>query len=502
MNKTIITAELNSITPLLDGLKAVEQEKNSLQHQSALSIISSVDASIELEKVRKKENEIKKQLVNKVHTKDNGTLRSIKQYKDATPSYPSGYWYTKLKGGKLVKAKTQEALYCRLFEIYYGHEALTVERVFELALQDKKETENPKENTLAKYKIDFNRFISLGLREKLVSEITESDLKRYTQELVNSSAQKTKKQYNAYKGVLNLIFRYAIREHMIERNPVEAIVNSNYLKSCNCSEKRTRERIFSAEEIESLEKEVFHRMTLKKYGDYYVYGNAMLIAIRTGMRVGELCALQWADISFKEEQIHIHRQQLEKRVNGEHEYYHVNYTKNEKGISNDGRYFPLTDELTTLLHEIQQKQKQNNICSDYVFANEDGTALKTKAYESFLSRICKHLGIDAKGNHAFRRTLNSTMLANGIDVAIRSKLLGHSIETNLKYYSYPDMDYLDIARSTLNNAIGNCRELFKSIPFDKEKAHNPQIVRLSQQNKECGGRDLNPHGLAATRSLV
>ena len=49
-----------------------------------------------------------------------------KEYKDATPSYPSGYWYTKLKGGKLIKAKTQEAVYCRLYEIYYGQEDLTV----------------------------------------------------------------------------------------------------------------------------------------------------------------------------------------------------------------------------------------------------------------------------------------------------------------------------------------------------------------------------------------
>lgn len=67
----------------------------------------------------------------------------------------------------------------------------------------------------------------------------------------------------------------------------------------------------SPDEIESLKAEVRKRMTMKKYGSYYINGYAMLFAIETGVRVGELCALKWEDITANS--IHIHSQQLNKR---------------------------------------------------------------------------------------------------------------------------------------------------------------------------------------------
>lgn len=55
-------------------------------------------------------------------------------------------------------------------------------------------------------------------------------------------------------------------------------------------------------------------------------------------------------------------------------------------------------------------------------------------------------------NHALRMSLNSNvLLPMGISVADRAAMLGHSIQTNLQYYSFAQKDYLDNVRQLLDS---------------------------------------------------
>ena len=67
----------------------------------------------------------------------------------------------------------------------------------------------------------------------------------------------------------------------------------------------------------------------------YITGYAMLFAIETGVRVGELCALKWDDVY--ENYIHIHAQQLFQSVDGKKEIYYAPFTKTKKA------YLPMED---------------------------------------------------------------------------------------------------------------------------------------------------------------
>ena len=86
------------------------------------------------------------------------------------------------------------------------------------------------------------------------------------------------------------------------------------------------------------------------------------------------------------------------------------------------------------------KQKELGIKSEYVFCHENGEWIKTAAYHSCLRAMCRKVfGKDCKvtNNHAFRMSLNSNILIpKGIPVAERARLLGHSVETNLRRYSF------------------------------------------------------------------
>ena len=450
--------EVNKLPDTTNGLdieivkviKSIESQLESLQIQEKMGIINASDAGIERDMLNQKERMLKERLVSNQHLTADGTPRAISHH-EPTDDNPKEYWITRVADGKKMKAATRDALIDKLYEYYLGGECdLTVKSVFKAALLEKAITENPKQNTLAKNEADFRRYISPALAGTCITKITETDLKKYIQEWVNRDHPK-KKAFLDFKGVLNLIFGYAYMHKLIPQNPLDFVKNKPYMKSCDTRKAKPSEKILSPEEIEALKSEVRRRMGMKKYGSYYINGYAMLFAIETGVRVGELCALKWSDIET--ESIHIHSQQLTKITDGAKEYYLVPYTKNEKGESEDGRDFPLTRKLKALLSELKGKQDALGIDSEFVFCHEDGEWIKTDAYITFLRRLCTSKGFNVTNNHALRMSLNSNVLIPmGISPADRAAMLGHSIETNLKYYSFAQKDYIGNVRAILDAA--------------------------------------------------
>ena len=248
----------------------------------------------------------------------------------------------------------------------------------------------------------------------------------------------------------------------------------------------------SPEEIEIIKAEVRRRIE-HGHGNvidgYYINGYITLIAINTGMRVAELCALKWADIDLTEGIIHIHAQQLvRKNENGEKEFYYEDSTKEEKRVSNGGREFPVMGEIEAILTELKALQKSLGIESEFVFCNKDGSWVKTNKYTAYLQRMLKSLDLEcpATRNHAFRKTFNTNVLIPaGIDAPDRAALLGHTVETNERHYTFASRHYLQNARDKINalnqeNRNGNDVEpakiaevnpglTQKIIPFEKIK---------------------------------
>lgn len=409
-----------------------EHQRDSVKNQLKCGIINSADATNELMSISKKEYALKEKLVTQVHVTGNGEPRKI-EYKESR-----GMWKTIMPDKTYMFGKTKEILIDKLFE-FYGL-TLTdtkIKSIFLLAIKEKEATSNRNPSTISRYYLDFDRYISKDFQAKDIRKITKADVKAYTQELVHSTTLK-KSNFLAYKGVLNLIFEYALEYDIIDKNPVTAVKNTDYYKDCDLTVAKPDQKIMSPEEIELLRSEIRKRMGYdKKYNGYFINGYAMLISIETGMRAAELCSLKWDDIDFKRDIINIHSQQLYKVQKGGKEYYYVGYTKNERGIPNGGRDFPLTTAIRVILGELKHVQDAKGIKSEYVFCHEDGEWIKTDAYETCLRRLCQSLGFTVTNNHALRMSLNSNIfIPLGIAVTERARMLGHSVETNLRKYSF------------------------------------------------------------------
>ena len=87
------------------------------------------------------------------------------------------------------------------------------------------------------------------------------------------------------------------------------------------------------------------------------------------------------------------------------------------------------------------------------------------------------MGFKVTNNHALRMSLNSNVLIPlGISVADRAAMLGHSVETNLKFYSYAQKGYIEDVRNRLNTG-------FSKPGTPRDTSGTPKIVDFPQNKK-------------------
>lgn len=77
----------------------------------------------------------------------------------------------------------------------------------------------------------------------------------------------------------------------------------------------------------------------------------------------------------------------------------------------------------------------NGYISEWLFSNENGR-VHAPVISSCLKNKCRQEGIEERGIHAFRRTINSKLRCNGVSATVAASLLGHTEEVNEKYYTF------------------------------------------------------------------
>ena len=391
---------------------------------------------------------------------------NFKQYYQTTANWkPSGH----------IRLTSYDAVIDTLANYYHITESsiYTIADIFDIALQYKIDNECPQPGTIHKYKNDYKRFISDEFSNKDIASVTAEYLNKYSHNLIKTESDRgvamTEKAFKNYKSILNIIFDYAVKSinampSIIKENPVRHMQHNRYfLKNCidrygginpllNTAQEYVEDNIvFTEAELNLAITEVRKRMQQKRFtkdDGYYANGYAFLLAKTTGMRVGELMSLRWSDI--KENYIWIHSQQL-RQAEDVGNYIYVSWTKDDIKHTGKGRRFPLFNTVKEVLDEIKAVQDTLSIISPYVLCHKNGEWLKKEGYETMLRRLFQSLGYKITNNHALRKSLNSNILIPaGIDVTDRAAMLGHSVETNLRSYSFAKKDNINTLIDTLN----------------------------------------------------
>ena len=397
------------------------------------AILHVVGAPLE-EKMSKRKNEelrTKEEIVKAVHVTKDGSPRKI----GTTTKGNKEYYWTKVDG-KPMLGNTYEGLIEKLY-YHYGGDALrhahSVEYYFNCFVREYEESIGSKHKTARNFKADFSRFVSRELADMDVRDVTPQYLDRYCKKLIVDNSLLVS-AFKNFKTLLNHMFGQAIKGGIIFYNPAKAVNNKECYALCDQSVSSAFDYddvLITDEEYAAVEREARHRYEYSRmYGEKHFYCYDLMIGLHNelGCRPGELTALKWGDC--KGNLLHIHGQ-----VDSSKSYKPT--TKNERGVSKGGRYFPLTPKARQILDELRQRQKQCEINSEYLFCIPNGEHMVPEAYERFVKNVFAAAGVIGKTSYTFRRTVNNRMEEAGFTPSERAFLLGHTPETNIRFYTNP-----------------------------------------------------------------
>lgn len=164
-------------------------------------------------------------------------------------------------------------------------------------------------------------------------------------------------------------------------------------------------------------------------------GLGVLISMHTGLRIGEICGLQWRDIDVRAGVLRV-RQTVQRiyLADGPHRSYYLSIGTPKTATS--VREIPLAGELLRLIRPLRR-----TTTPDYYVVSNSPDPLEPRAYRAYFRRLLTQLGIHPIRFHALRHTFATRCIESRCDYKTVSSILGHaSISTTLDLYVHPGLN--------------------------------------------------------------
>lgn len=172
-------------------------------------------------------------------------------------------------------------------------------------------------------------------------------------------------------------------------------------------------------------------------------------AWQTGMRLGEILAVQWGDIDWDTRMLSVQRALVETRQGPP---VIKPYPKTSKGF----RTLRLNRRLLEALRLRFEAAGAVAVREALVFARPDGRPLGERTVETFFERVRDGVGLPPYSFHSLRHTFASLGLQAGIDIVAISKMLGH------KSFAFTAQVYAHVLDATLQAAFDRFDTLVES----------------------------------------
>ena len=179
------------------------------------------------------------------------------------------------------------------------------------------------------------------------------------------------------------------------------------------------------------------RKLRRHLNDNFTFRNfGILLCLATGLRIGEVCALQWKDIITEGNCCARVSKTLQRVRTGTEGKGPSELVVSTPKTMNSYREIPLSKDLAR-----DVKALCRIVNKDYYVLTNDAAPLEPRIYREYFKKLMKRLDLPGIKFHALRHTFATRMVESGADYKTISALLGHSsISTTLNLYVHPDME--------------------------------------------------------------
>ena len=340
---------------------------------------------------------------------------------------------TKPHGRRQIRKKSRRELDSFLVEFYMEaqEKGMPFENLYAQWVEYKKmfvgasnKSRGLSPSTIRRFERDYDKYLDgTKLARTPIRLVTSVFLESQMIEMIREHSMKEHCAGNVI-GYIGQAFRYARRSRLLEEDPMEFVDKRLILAMCEAAApKADMDRILSLSEMQKLKEAV---MAQEKKHPKYMPNYAIELAMMTGMRAGELTALQWScirngmiNIEFSEHRLD-YRDKPSELIIGE--------PKNGKH-----RMIPVTDEIQAFFDKLRELPTYDP--DGFLFNRPDGSRCTGHDVGCAASRRAQEAGITNTSIHEIRRTVSS-MLRTILPVRSVANMLGHLETTNELYYNY------------------------------------------------------------------
>lgn len=274
-----------------------------------------------------------------------------------------------------------------------------------------------KESTFNKYEINLEKHIKPRLGEYFSDILSEMMIEQFGYELLHEEMLSAK----TVRDILSML--HSILEYAERQNPLMEPIRIVYPK-----ENSREMRVLSCDEQKRFTEYLLKNMDECRFG--------VLLALLTGLRIGEVCALKWENISTQNRTILV-KQTMQRMKNTDSTGKHKTRIVLSTPKSNtSARMIPLSNYTAGLCERWQVRDPEA-----YILTGEAEKYLEPRTLQNRMKRYTKDCGLEGVHFHTLRHSFATRCVEVGFELKSLSEILGHSsTKITLECYVHSSME--------------------------------------------------------------
>ena len=282
-------------------------------------------------------------------------------------------------------------------------------------------------NTKREYTHIYQKNISPYLGDRNINTLIKSDI----QLLIDTASDNgyAYERQNKIKVILKDMLQRAVEDQLVINNPVSGI-------------KLRADKEIKAQALSAEEQNIFFDYCRNTF-----YENLFNVAVNTGLRPGELFALQLSDVDLEKGYIEVNKTLVyQKYLTDSKKEFHIEPPKTKQSYrkvpinSICMSYIERQFELKKIISSKRPKQQNN-----YLFVTKFNTPLNSQIYSDAIKSVIKQINLlrpfdeqfPVFSGHTFRHTFATRCFENGVDAKVVQSYLGHaSLKMTMDLYTH------------------------------------------------------------------